>query len=55
MAQSASTTFKARMQAALFRARKARSKKWFEGLPTSDPHVDGRMWNDNGTVKESQG
>jgi hypothetical protein len=27
----------------------------FGGLPTSDPSVAGRLWNDSGTVKVSAG
>lgn len=27
----------------------------FNGLPTSDPHVAGALWNDNGTLKISAG
>lgn len=42
-------------QAALFYARKNRRAKWLAQLPTSDPLIDGRVWNNNGTVQASAG
>lgn len=55
MAQSASSTFKGRMQAALYYARQRRRARWFAQLPTVDPAALGVLWNDNGTIKTSQG
>lgn len=55
MAQPASPLSSPRVQAALYFARKRRRKRWFEGLPTEDPLVAGKLWNDNGTIKTSEG
>lgn len=44
-----------KLQAALYYARKRRRARWFEGLPTEDPHAVGVLWNDNGVIKTSEG